>query len=136
MSNPYQAYPSNPPTSGMAITSMVTGIVGWLLELIFICANLFFGTVSLGVLLLCTVPLLCIPPITWLIAVITGHIANSRINAGQATGSGMAIAGLVMGYIGVVTTLILFFLFLVLPALGFGLSLPIIDELMREFQIY
>jgi len=137
MSYPNQTYPSNLPTSGMAVTSMVTAIVGWLLELIFLCANLFLGTVSLGILLLCTVPLMCIPPITWLVSVITGHVANSCINAGQATGSGMAIAGMAMGYIGLITSLILFFLFLVLPALGVGLiNLPILDELIRELQIY
>lgn len=49
--------------------------------------------------------LTCIAPL----AIILGHIAMSRINksAGQLTGFGMALAGTILGYVGLVMLLIL-----------------------------
>lgn len=71
-------------TAGIAIWSMVLGILG----------------------LTCAGPLGAIP------AIVCGHIGISRNNkASGLTGNGMAIAGLVMGYIGLVLSL------LILPAL-------------------
>lgn len=86
---PYQApyagaagYPVVPviPNSGLAIASMVCGIVG-------ICTCYFMI-------------LLAIP------AVICGHMALSQINNSQAPmgGRGMAIAGLVLGYLEILIT--------------------------------
>ncbi len=58
---------STPKTSGLAIASLVTG-------------------------------LLCMSPV----AIILGHISMSKIkkSSGQLTGSGLAIVGLILGYIG------------------------------------
>jgi competence protein ComGC len=71
----------NPPTqhaerSGLALASMLLGICG---------------------IVLCLGPLAGIP------AVICGHMAHSRINrsAGAITGSGMALTGLVTGYLSI-----------------------------------
>lgn len=82
-----------PQTSGLAITSLVLGCFGCL------------GVTAIG-------------------AVICGHIALSNIgkSAGRLTGSGMAIAGLVMGY--------LFALILGVSFLA-GLALPVFGE-VRE----
>lgn len=68
---------SQPKTSGLAITSLVLGILGVVLAVV------------------CVGPLLAIP------AVICGHIARSQIkrSAGAITGSGLALAGLITGYI-------------------------------------
>jgi GYF domain 2/Domain of unknown function (DUF4190) len=88
--SPYQApysgppgyYPGAPPTqNGLAIASMVCGIVG-------------YATC-------CFVGILGIP------AVICGHIAISQINNSPVPvgGRGMAIAGLILGYIGILITL-------------------------------
>ncbi|MEU4419314.1 DUF4190 domain-containing protein [Actinoplanes sp. NPDC024001] len=63
-----------PPTSGWAVASMVLGIVG--LVLVF-----------------------CAWGIPSLLAVIFGHIGLSETKRGEKSGGGMAIAGLVMGYI-------------------------------------
>lgn len=100
---PYQApYGGNPyggapgyypgiqvPTSGLAIASMVCGIAGYL--------TCYF------------VGILGIP------AVICGHMAISRINSSPmpVAGRGMAIAGLILGYLGILITLgaITFFFF-------------------------
>ena len=66
--------PPRPQTPGIAIASLVCGILG------FVC----FGPVG-------SIP-----------AIICGHIAKTRIktSGGALTGDGMALAGLIMGYVG------------------------------------
>src|SRR5690606_41682228 len=61
-----------PSTSGLAVTSLVTGILGWLM----------------------------FPVLASLVAVITGHIARSEIrrSAGSIDGDGIALAGLILGW--------------------------------------
>ena len=61
-----------PPTSSLSLTSMIMGIVGWVL----------------------------LPIVGSLIAVITGHMAKKEIREsnGLLGGDGMATAGLVLGY--------------------------------------
>ncbi len=61
------------PNSQLAIASLVSGILGWTL----------------------------VPFIGTLVAIITGHMARSEIRRsnGQLGGDGMAIAGLVLGWI-------------------------------------
>jgi hypothetical protein len=83
---PQQGYPAppmyqpmvvghlGPPTSGWAVASMVLGIVGLLLVF---CA---WGVPSL-------------------LAVIFGHIGLAETKRGEKSGQGMAVAGLVLGYI-------------------------------------
>ncbi|RSN54682.1 DUF4190 domain-containing protein [Actinomadura sp. WAC 06369] len=62
--------PSAPPTNGMATASMVCGLIG----------IVFCGFTSI-------------------LAIIFGHVAQSQIRRTREGGSGMATAGLVMGYI-------------------------------------
>ena len=82
---PFSGYPSQSKTSGLAISSLVLGILGLVL------------------LLLCVGPLFAIP------GVICGHMAHSRIkrSAGALTGQGLAVAGLVTGYIGIACALVI-----------------------------
>jgi len=65
-----------PPTNGLAIASMVLGIL-WVY---------WIGSI---------------------IAVVLGHIALAQMRRNHDQGRGMAIAGLVLGYIGIGTLLIL-----------------------------
>ena len=68
-----------PPTNSMAIISMICGIIGM------------------------SAPCLCgIPVIASIVAIIMGHIARGEIrNAGGTQGGGgMALAGLILGYVG------------------------------------
>jgi Domain of unknown function (DUF4190) len=71
--------PMAPSSSGLAITSMICGILG-------LCVGL------LGV-----------------VAVICGHIALSQIksSAGRLTGRGMALTGLILGYIEIALMLLI-----------------------------
>lgn len=73
-------------TSSLAIASLVAGILGWTLLP-------FIGTV---------------------VAIITGHMARREIRAsqGQLDGDGLAIAGLVLGWVSVILLVVgLFILF-------------------------
>jgi len=77
------------PTSSLSVVSLVFGILGWTL----------------------------VPAIGALIAVITGHMARAEIrrSGGQMEGDGMAVAGLVLGWLAIglaiagVAAVILFF---------------------------
>lgn len=64
-----------PKNNGLAIASMVNGIVGMA----------FFWTIVLGV---CSI-----------LGVVFGHLALTQMKTGLYQGRGMAIAGLVLGYI-------------------------------------
>ncbi|MGM1016236.1 MAG: DUF4190 domain-containing protein [Actinomycetota bacterium] len=66
----YQGYPQPQPTNGLALTSMITGIVGWIL----------------------------IPILASIVAIVTGHMGLNQLRQKPAGGRGMAIAGLILGY--------------------------------------
>lgn len=88
------SFSPEPPTSGVAIGSLVCGIL---------------SLVACG-------PLSAIP------GAVCGHMALSQIRLanGQIGGRGMAIAGLVMSYIALALTLLLVFFYLVMGVAVFG----------------
>ncbi len=71
-SQPYQPYPPARPTNGLAIAALVCGIAAFVTGFT------------------------CIP------AIICGHLARRQIRRTGEQGDGMAIAGLILGYVGVV----------------------------------
>ncbi len=133
----YQQYApvSAPAKNGMAITSMVAGIVGWVFFLLTLCYNFTIGAIltvaTYGIGSVCSIILGCISPIAWIVAVITGHVAKNQIRDTGASGGGMATAGLIMGYIGVglVVLAICAAIIMVILVLGFGLSIPLLNEI-------
>jgi hypothetical protein len=82
------------PTSGAAVTSLVCGILGF-----FTCA------------------------VTSVVAVVAGHIAMRETRSGRVGGQGMAVAGLVTGYLVLVPALIVLFMFVLFWA-GMIASVP------------
>ena len=83
----YGGYGAPPPpqrTPGMAIAALVLGILG----------------VTVG---LC----LWFLPVMPVLAVVFGHISLGRINAGGLPGRGLAITGIVTGYVGLALAAIL-----------------------------
>jgi hypothetical protein len=93
-----QPYPQQliiqlPPTSGLAVASMVFGIIG-----------LMGGW--------------CVFGLPCLIAVLLGHAGMADTKGGRKQGRGMAVAGLVMGYIIVVPAILFSALFVFAGALG------------------
>jgi hypothetical protein len=88
-SPPLQYYPSaqqygHPPaqpTSGLAVTSLVFGLIG------------FFGG-------------FCLFGVPCAIAVLLGHLAIRETGSGERGGHGMAIAGLILGYLFILPAII------------------------------
>ena len=74
MNQPYTTVPTGPKNSTLAIISLIGGITGFTI----------------------------LPMLGSIVAIITGHMAQSEIkkSGGMLTGKGMAIAGLIMGYVG------------------------------------
>jgi hypothetical protein len=66
-------YAAPPSNNSMALVSLISGIAGWVI----------------------------LPVIGGIVAIITGHMAKKQIAQTGEGGSGMATAGLVLGYIGV-----------------------------------
>ena len=99
---PYQAPPPMP-NSTLAMVSMIAGIVGWVLA----------------------------PLLGSLVAVITGHMAKREIreSAGQLGGDGMATAGLVLGYLQIVPSVLC--ICAVGIMLAMGMSVPVLDSLIN-----
>lgn len=93
-----------PRTSGMAVTSMVLGILG-----------VVTGWMCIGF------------PFS-ILAIVFGHVAFSKIaRRPQAlTGRGMAIAGFTMGYVGLVIA--------AMTALMLGAQQAALVEVMKEFE--
>jgi Domain of unknown function (DUF4190) len=67
---PYSPYPPAPPTNGLAIAALVCGVGGFVIGLSFIPA------------------------------IICGHLARAQIRRTGEQGAGLALAGLILGYVG------------------------------------
>jgi len=82
-------------TAGVAVASMILGILG----------------------------LMCLGPLGSIPAIICGHIGMAAVKKNPDTlqGDGMALAGLIMGYIQIVL-MILFFAIILIPAFSSGLD--------------
>ncbi|MFI5045389.1 MAG: DUF4190 domain-containing protein, partial [Acidimicrobiales bacterium] len=78
------------PTDGKAIASLVLGIVGYM----------------------------CFGPLAHIPGVILGHLARRDIREsnGALGGDGLALAGLILSYVGIVLTVVMFVPFLLLSA--------------------
>jgi hypothetical protein len=103
---PRQIIPAPPasPTSGLAIASLVLGII---------------SLISSG--------------LTGIPAVICGHVSLSQIKKDpmRISGSGFAIAGLVMGYLGI-AILAMLIVVMVLLLVGIGISIPFFNEAIKQ----
>jgi hypothetical protein len=101
-------------TNGLAITSLVSSVLAWLMALLLACFNfiilplLTVATMGVGgVLYICTGAIGLISPIGWLVAVITGNSAIKQIKQTGANGEGIAKAGMISGYVGLGITLLI-----------------------------
>jgi hypothetical protein len=58
-----------------------------------------------------------------IVAIITGHLAQSEIKKsnGMVTGKGMALAGLILGYLSIAFGICLLCVFVILPLVGISL---------------
>jgi hypothetical protein len=99
----------------MAITSLIVGILTWTMGFLVACPII---AVTYGIGGLVCLPVLLVG---WLVAIFTGNSARQQIRAsrGQQTGDGLAIAGVVMGLLGVVLIIVILVL-VILSLLGLG----------------
>lgn len=107
----------------LAITSMISGLVSWLLWVVTGCLSLL----TLGLASICLAPVGILTPIGWIVAVVTGHMGLSEIKKTGEPGRGMAIAGLVMGYVGL--GLILLSICAIVAMVALGMTIPFLEEL-------
>ena len=126
--------PTPNPNNRMALTSLIAGIVSWVFWALFFCFNLTIGFVislaTFGLAGICFAIIGFLPAVGWLAAVITGHVGIAQIGRTGEGGRGLAIAGLILGYVGIALTLCTLVLYLlgalgviVLPSLQ-GLTTP------------
>jgi len=104
-----QSHQANLPTNTMAIISLAAGVISWI----------------------------AIPVIGGVVAIITGHMARSQIKASHGTegGDGLAIAGLILGYVHLVVLCAGFLIFLLFFGSIIGLSgCAILSEAANEIS--
>ena len=127
------------PTNRNALISMLCGLGGWLLFLIILCFNFTIGSLiaigTMGVGLICLIPIGFLPYLGWIPAVVTGHIAIKQLNeSGDAErGRGMALTGLISGYLALGLTLVSCLALIVLTVAGTGITA--LEEIMRELGL-
>lgn len=107
----------------MAVISLISGLVSWLLWFLTGCLSLL----TLGLASICLAPVGILTPIGWIVAVVTGHMGLSEIKKTREPGRGMAIAGLIMGYVGL--AFILLTICAVVAMVALGMTIPFIEEL-------
>ncbi len=124
------SYRQSQSANSLAIVSLVSSVLAWVVFLLTICANFLilpiFSIATLGVGLLgylCTLPVGCITPLGWIVAVITGHISVNQIQAVGGGGDGLAKGGLISGYVGLGLTLLALCFFLLTGGIPFLLAL-------------
>lgn len=135
MSNYYpDAQPSAPQNNTLALVSIITGLGGWLLFIISWCLGILVGILSFGVGSICMLPVWALVLIAWVVAVVTGHIAIKQIkdSGNMEGGRGMAIAGLISGYVGLGINCL--FLVVAVVLVIAGASVPFLEEMLREFS--
>lgn len=112
-------------TNGLAVTSLVLGILSWVLAIALACLNwvilpvITVATMGVGgILYVCTLAVGCLSPLGWLIGTITGYVAKNQIRQSGEEGAGMANAGFIMNVIGLGLTILLFCAGAVMGMLG------------------
>lgn len=104
---PQPPYIPAPPTSNMALVSLIMGILGWVV----------------------------LPVIGSVLAVVFGHAALGDIDrsGGQIGGRGIAQVGLILGYVALGLSVLSIILFVILPTVGCGFC-SICGALSGAFQ--
>jgi len=100
-------------TNGLAVTSLVIGIISWLLFIVLLCLNyvilplLTVATMGLGAIFyICTLSVGCLSPLGWLIGTILGYVAKNQIKQTSDGNPGMANAGFIMNATGLGLTIL------------------------------
>jgi hypothetical protein len=94
-------------SNGLAVTSLIIGIISWLLFIVLLCLNyvilplLTVATMGVGAIFyVCTLSVGCMSPLGWLIGAILGYVAKNQIKQTGGENAGMANVGFIMNAIG------------------------------------
>lgn len=108
------------------MASLWFGLGGWLMVLLGMCLDATVGAAlaafTFGLGALCLVPLDFIPPLLWLAGILAGHRALREIHATGQAGREVAITGLVAGYLGMGTVVLVILAVVLLLMTGIGLA--------------
>ena len=130
---PVSATPSlegEPERNSMALASLISGLVGWVIGGIGGCGTAF----AFPPALFCTAPIFFLGTV---VATITGHIGRRQIKDRSEGGQGMATTGLILGWLGILVILLsLCLLVLAVGALAVGgpSIQRIFEDVLREMQ--
>jgi hypothetical protein len=77
---------------------------------------------------------LCCGPLTGIPAIICGHMARARIkmDPDNLSGEGMALAGLITGYFGIIAFILMVIIVIVLASLMIPLLIKLLQNLQNE----
>ena len=119
----------------LSTTCLTLGILGWGLYLLQWCFDLTLGllmaAVTAGTSAVCATVLDFLPFVLWIGGIVAGHVALRQIKQTMAPGRRRAIWGLILGYSGMVFTILLIALIIVLVAGGLGVG--ILDKILPAF---
>ena len=122
---------SRPVASKLASTSLTLAFLGWIFYLLQACFDLTLGLllaiISAGSSTICSTVLDLLPFLLWLAALLTGHIALGQIKHSPAPGRRRAVWGLVLGYTGMLSTIL--FVVIGISLVAAGIHLGILDKL-------
>ena len=109
-----------------ATASLWFGLGGWLMVFLGMCLDATVGAAlaafTFGLGALCLAPLDFIPPLLWIASILAGHRALHEIKTTGEAGRGAAIAGLVTGYLGLGTGLLVILAIVLLVFMGIGMA--------------
>lgn len=108
------------------MTSLWFGLGGWLMVFLGMCLDATAGAalaaLTFGLGALCLAPLVFIPPLLWIAGIIAGHRALHEIKTSGEAGRSAAVAGLVVGYLGLGTGMLLILGVVLLIFTGIGMA--------------
>jgi hypothetical protein len=115
---------SIPAPNKLARTSLVLGMLGWFIYLLQWCFDLtiglFLAAVTGGTSAICSSVLDILPFVLWLVGIVSGHVALGQIRQTGTPGRTGAIWGLILGYVGLAFTILLFVVIILLIAASIG----------------
>jgi hypothetical protein len=111
----------------LSTTCLTLGILGWGVYLLQWCFDLTLGlllaAVTAGTSAVCATVLDFLPFVLWISGILAGHVALGQIKQTKAPGRRRAIWGLLLGYSGMVFTILFIALIVVLVAGGVGVGI-------------
>ncbi|MGA2489046.1 MAG: hypothetical protein ABSF99_02510 [Anaerolineales bacterium] len=127
---------SRPIANKLATTSLILGILGWVLYLLQWCFDLTIGlllaAITAGSSAICASVLDFLPFVFWLAGIVTGHVALGQSKYMVAPGRWQAVWGLVLSYVGMFFTILLIVIIVSLIAAGIGVGF--LDKILSALK--